>query len=278
MERPIVSMLSKRRLWPAQLLQRTANSALITRSYTQSLTNTQRCLRSPLRYLKTSARAEPDTVKTFSFMHFLRGPTRITRAPFLRSRGFHTSARAKQQQQPSPNPTPHLGSPQSSPSLSQRFRKLSRDYGWMALYVYLGLSVLDFPFCLLAVRLLGVDRIGRWEHQIVGGAKDFMRDVGERMGIVEPQKDTAVGAEVPQTQKEEERYDWGVEDAERAAEKENACKPCLLILRYSFTIQIEKLIILPGTQLGQRSSLSPMPYTSPSSSFACLLLLRSCLE
>ncbi|EMD96600.1 hypothetical protein COCC4DRAFT_150287 [Bipolaris maydis ATCC 48331] len=62
------------------------------------------------------------------------------------------------------NPTPHLGSPEPAPSVSQRLKKLSREYGWTALAVYLGLSLLDFPLCLLAVRLLGTDRIGHYEH------------------------------------------------------------------------------------------------------------------
>ena len=62
------------------------------------------------------------------------------------------------------NPTPNLGSPEPSLSLSQRLRKLSREYGWSALGVYLALTALDFPFCFLAVRWLGTDRIGHWEH------------------------------------------------------------------------------------------------------------------
>ncbi|EUC28855.1 hypothetical protein COCCADRAFT_8832 [Bipolaris zeicola 26-R-13] len=62
------------------------------------------------------------------------------------------------------NPTPHLGSPEPAPSVSQRLKKLSREYGWTALAVYLGLSLLDFPLCFLAVRLLGTDRIGHYEH------------------------------------------------------------------------------------------------------------------
>lgn len=43
-------------------------------------------------------------------------------------------------------------------------KKLSREYGWAALGVYLALTALDFPFCFLAVRMLGTDRIGHWEH------------------------------------------------------------------------------------------------------------------
>lgn len=78
------------------------------------------------------------------------------------------SLRFKSDKAPSqqPNPTPHLGSPEPAPSLSQRLKKLSREYGWTAVGVYLGLSVLDFPFCFLAVRLLGTDRIGHYEDVI----------------------------------------------------------------------------------------------------------------
>ncbi|KAI4255563.1 MAG: hypothetical protein LQ352_002506 [Teloschistes flavicans] len=67
------------------------------------------------------------------------------------------------------NPTSHLRSPEPSLSLSQRLRKLSREYGWSALGVYFLLSALDFPFCFLAVRWLGTDTIGRWESVIVDG-------------------------------------------------------------------------------------------------------------
>ncbi|KAL1304574.1 hypothetical protein AAFC00_003546 [Neodothiora populina] len=71
-----------------------------------------------------------------------------------------------QSSKPSPNPTEHLGSPEPS-SLSARMKKLSREYGWSALGVYLGLSALDFPLCFLAVRWLGTDRIGHWEHVVL---------------------------------------------------------------------------------------------------------------
>jgi len=46
-------------------------------------------------------------------------------------------------------------------SFSQRLKKLSREYGWSAVGVYLGLSVLDLPFCFLLVRAVGTDRIGK---------------------------------------------------------------------------------------------------------------------
>lgn len=40
--------------------------------------------------------------------------------------------------------------------------------------VYLALSALDFPFCFLAVRLLGTDRIGHWEHVVVSYVKQWI--------------------------------------------------------------------------------------------------------
>jgi N-terminal acetyltransferase 2 len=79
---------------------------------------------------------------------------------------------------PNPNPTPHLGSPEPAPSLSARLRKLTREYGWTALGLYLALSALDFPFCFLAVRALGTDRIGRWEHAIIDGVQNLLANVG----------------------------------------------------------------------------------------------------
>jgi len=69
-------------------------------------------------------------------------------------------------QKPSPDVTSQLGSPKSL-SLSERLKKLSREYGWSALGVYLLLSALDFPFCFLAVRLFGTDRIGQVEQTVV---------------------------------------------------------------------------------------------------------------
>jgi len=59
-------------------------------------------------------------------------------------------------------------------SLSQRFKELSRRYGYAAVGVYLGLSVLDFPFCFLAVRLIGPERVGELEHTVVDAFWSFI--------------------------------------------------------------------------------------------------------
>jgi hypothetical protein len=43
--------------------------------------------------------------------------------------------------------------------------------------VYLALSALDFPFCFVAVRLLGVERIGHLEHVVMESVKDVFKAV-----------------------------------------------------------------------------------------------------
>lgn len=95
----------------------------------------------------------------------------------------------KPSSEPSPNPTPHLGSPQPA-TLSARLKQLSREYGWTALGVYLGLSALDFPFCYLAVRLLGTDRIGYAEHVVITG---FWSLVGLVMPSMKPSEREVAG-------------------------------------------------------------------------------------
>jgi hypothetical protein len=46
-------------------------------------------------------------------------------------------------------------------------KAMSKKYGWTVVGIYLGLSALDFPFCFLAVRWFGPERIGHLEHVIV---------------------------------------------------------------------------------------------------------------
>lgn len=129
------------------------------------------------------------------------------------------------------NPTPHLNSPEPSLSLSQRFRKLSREYGWSAFGVYFLLTALDFPFCFLAVKWLGTDRVGHWEHVIVewirsvipasllgkdGAQAVEVEGVGkaEEYGVIDP-KTAEIGLPA---------YDHGVKEAEKLNESENASK------------------------------------------------------
>ncbi|KAH6875301.1 hypothetical protein J4E91_004335 [Alternaria rosae] len=93
------------------------------------------------------------------------------------------------------NPTPHLGSPEPAPSVSQRLKKLSREYGWTAVGVYLGLSLIDFPLCFMAVRLLGTDRIGHYEHVLKNALWSVVRlvipDAGKKPVAAEADETTA---------------------------------------------------------------------------------------
>jgi len=95
-------------------------------------------------------------------------------------------------------------------------RKLSREYGWSALGVYLALSALDFPFCFAAVRLLGIERIGHYEHVIVDGMKDIFSKVWSfgkcKSQDVDPSQVTMAALE---GNGENGPYDHGVAEAEK---------------------------------------------------------------
>ncbi|KAI9781811.1 MAG: hypothetical protein M1835_004184 [Candelina submexicana] len=131
-------------------------------------------------------------------------------------------------------PTPDLGSPKPSLSLYQRLRKLSREYGWSAFGVYMLLTALDFPFCFLAVRWLGTDRIGHWEHIIV---QYFWKIVP--WPFPEHTAQTPAEAyEVPQDVQQGnhqavEETGWGVKEAEKANRSDQASIWTQLALAYA---------------------------------------------
>lgn len=139
----------------------------------------------------------------------------------LLSRFRSPASRRWNSSRPNPDPTPHLGSPGPQLSFFQRFKQLGKEYGWVVTGVYFGLSALDLPFCFLAVRGLGTDRVARWEHAIVGTVKDAFKailpDVGSKADEVVEQAETAVGGPAAR-----EGNVWGVPEAE-ARNKEEAC-------------------------------------------------------
>jgi len=54
------------------------------------------------------------------------------------------------------------GGPAAEPTtLKGKMAKLSREYGWSVVGIYFALSALDFPFCYLLVKAVGVDKIGK---------------------------------------------------------------------------------------------------------------------
>ncbi|KAL5386474.1 hypothetical protein DPSP01_004199 [Paraphaeosphaeria sporulosa] len=89
------------------------------------------------------------------------------------SRLFRRNYSKKRSTNSHPDPTPHLGSPEPQ-SFTARLKKLSREYGWTVVGVYLALTVADLPLCFLAVKYVGAERIDHVEHVVVGGAKDLI--------------------------------------------------------------------------------------------------------
>lgn len=63
-------------------------------------------------------------------------------------------------------------------------KKLFKEYGYLSVGVYLMFSALDFPFCFLAVRLAGPERIGQLEHQILSSLKGVTKPVWNVIGPV----------------------------------------------------------------------------------------------
>lgn len=121
----------------------------------------------------------------------MQQPGNIFRRSFFRSARSNSSAQSEQQ----------------APSLSQRLRTLSKEYGWSALWVYLILSAVDFPLCFMAVRLAGVERIGHYEHVISESVKGAVRKVWP------PSEEEEKAAAALQRQAEQEEKEAGEEKA-----------------------------------------------------------------
>ncbi|KAL1900968.1 DUF1279 superfamily [Sporothrix stenoceras] len=148
-------------------------------------------------------------------------------------------------------------------TLSQRIKKLSKEYGWTAVGVYFGLSLLDFPFCFLLVRTLGTDRIAAAEEYVVDHVKTVIPEsVKERWrkyraALKEAKKESGVagvkgaiveaatskdGADGPvnadgaaageQAAQEGVQDGWGVKEAERR-NKHEASLATQLALAYA---------------------------------------------
>lgn len=132
------------------------------------------------------------------------------------------------------------GSAEAEPqSLSARLRKLSREYGWAALGVYLGLSVLDFPFCFLLVRMVGTDRIAEVERWVMAGVKRVVPEsVKERWHEYRAAFKDAEREELGDNRVSEdvEKVGWGVEKAQERhkeeASKSHTSVPYVLLPSY----------------------------------------------
>lgn len=210
--------------------------------------------------LCTPSRRPYNTVENYNILSRSIIKPRLTAKPFILPRISRTTLHRSQarlnsnKQIPAttPNPTPPLGTSNPIPpslTLSQRFRQLSREYGWSAVGIYFLLSALDFPFCFLAVRVIGTERIGHWEHVIVGlvwrtftlngrvGMRGDSPDAGYINANAQSDK-SAKDAEAEEAPKEvtvergnrlgdtmeDRRWTWGVEEADEALKKSDASK------------------------------------------------------
>ncbi|KAJ5381001.1 uncharacterized protein N7496_003429 [Penicillium cataractarum] len=183
------SLFSRWLAQPTQLLHR--STLLTTRtSPSQSLSVTRYALPA----------SKPRTFTSLTTRLTTRTRPRTIQVPRRNARRANSSSSSSSSTQP----------PKEGGSLSQRLRTLSREYGWAALGVYLGLSALDFPFCFVAVRLLGVERIGHWEHVVVQSVKDVFYSVWpqEEGGKVEGEGDEEGGALVKEDGSMEEASIW----------------------------------------------------------------------
>ncbi|KAI1438471.1 hypothetical protein GGR50DRAFT_691334 [Xylaria sp. CBS 124048] len=130
------------------------------------------------------------------------------------ARSFHRTSRSRRPNSDSSNKT-NSKEPQG---LSAKLKKLSREYGWVAVGVYLGLSVLDFPLCFLLVRVVGTERIGEIEHYIVSQVKklipESVRDRWHAYRAALKEAKEEQGNDGETASEPAEVVGWGVEAAE----------------------------------------------------------------
>ncbi|KAI1806020.1 hypothetical protein F4811DRAFT_512404 [Daldinia bambusicola] len=159
--------------------------------------------------LSTSV-TSPYAIRRPTILNFLckssKQPLRSTR------RSFHRTSRLRDAKS-----TPKDAAAKEPQGFTARMKKLSREYGWAALGVYLGLTVLDFPFCFLLVRSVGTERIGAIEHWVVSNVSKLIPDSVRtrwreyRQALKEAEKESRGDAEISE---KVETAGWGVEEAE----------------------------------------------------------------
>ncbi|KAL2264712.1 hypothetical protein VTJ83DRAFT_7222 [Remersonia thermophila] len=121
--------------------------------------------------------------------------------------------------------------PQEKLSLSGRLKKLTREYGWAAAGIYLGLSVLDFPFCFLLVRTVGSDKIAHVEHVVVSTVANIIPDSVQEWWA-ERRRSSAKGESAIESS-EVDMYDHGVAQAQERRKQEGASLATELALAYA---------------------------------------------
>lgn len=179
-----------------------------------------------------AAKAAPTTCRSaLPTRPSLTSQSAQSRQSLLRSarRDFHQSSQKRASNQKGSS------SAKEPSGLSARLKKLSREYGWAAVGVYLGLSVLDFPFCFLLVRIVGTDKIGELEHWVVSHAQKLIpAGVQEwwhnyRNALKQAERENLNDNEISE---HVEMAGWGVEEAS-ARHKAEASLGTQLALAYA---------------------------------------------
>ncbi|KAK3941213.1 hypothetical protein QBC46DRAFT_458420 [Diplogelasinospora grovesii] len=155
---------------------------------------------------------------------------------FSARRPFH-STKARRSQTPQAEAEAGKKSADKGPlTLRQRLKKLSREYGWAAVGVYLALSVLDFPFCFLLVRTVGTERIAEIEHVVVSNVQKFIPEGVKqwwhdyRHALKESEKGKMGNNNISENS---EMVGWGVEEADERNKQSGASLATQLALAYA---------------------------------------------
>ncbi|SPQ22223.1 b5ad534c-532b-4aba-a319-0cdec13c05c9 [Thermothielavioides terrestris] len=158
-----------------------------------------------------------------------RTQLRPLKTPLARPRrAFHTSRPRRADDTKNGN-----AAREESLSLSARLKKLSKEYGWTSVGVYLGLSVLDFPFCFLLVRTVGTEKIAHLEHIVVSNVQKVIPERVQawwreyRQALEEARRERA-----GETAELAVIY-HGVEEAEQRSKQEGASLATQLALAYA---------------------------------------------
>lgn len=124
--------------------------------------------------------------------------------------------------------------PRETLSMGGKLKRLSREYGWSAFGVYLALSALDFPLCLLLVRHLGADKIGELEDHIISTVDKIIPDQIQKIyyeaktSLIQPKEQSVCKEQAAQSIEM-----TSLETGENEGNKKNASLATQLALAYA---------------------------------------------
>lgn len=140
--------------------------------------------------------------------------------------------------------------------------------------MYLGLSVLDFPFCFLLVRAVGTEKIGEIEHRVVEKAKALIpNSIRERWHEYRKALTGVKGEDLGSDTVSEpvKMTDWGVEEASQRYKAEAsigtqlalayAIHKSFIFIRIPLTAAVTPKVVKTlrgwGYQIGKKKATKP---------------------